>query len=369
MVDSPPPRGAEPEVESEAPTHPPRYGWFAGVLEGSTGSAGALRAAVARINELRTVPADLEIDGGRFSLLLSDEPIRGERLTLDQQAGLLEGLQSVVDASSKPDSVESTLRGTLVYDDFVVETLFACAEGAVGPVSRRRGIVEADRSNTPQAGGTALGDSIDASLNSLGRKRGFALLVLMVIGGALVAWQRGYVDQLRDTFFAAKADTLEASTGPFDDALTIVIEERSGGYRCHLERGPGYPETADAVQARIDAAVTPEDRAAASAIGSGGMVYLVLLDESGKALETAPVSLGPLLKEDTNSFEAKLRGRISASRVELRLFPPGPTGAGKDRDKTAPGPKSSAESAPVEAPVSGAPVSGNEGSGNEGSGR
>ena len=131
-------------------TATPRFGWFAGVLEGSVGNRDEMRAAADAVRDLGIVGCDLEILGGRFSFLFDEDPVPGERLTVDRQDELLASLAALVEAAADGAAVESTLRSSLVHPTSVVETLFSVRGGQLEPISRRRDLEERDRAREPQ---------------------------------------------------------------------------------------------------------------------------------------------------------------------------------------------------------------------------
>ncbi|MEM6671201.1 MAG: hypothetical protein AAF726_00075 [Planctomycetota bacterium] len=319
MGDVPPPIDRTPAPGGSTPgggRGVPRYGWFGGVVEGRVGDPDAMRGVAEQITALGVVACDLEIEGGRFSLLFDDASVPGERLTLDAQNALVDGLQAIL-RSAAPGTVESTLRGALVYPTSVVETLFAVKDDQFVPVSRRRDLDEHDRAHAPDAGGerSASGDA----LARLGTKRGLALLALIVLASGLFAWNRGYFGLLRDTLFSPDASELAQSTGAFGDALELSVEERFAMYVCTVRRGPAYPGDAEAADRLIDAAVTAEERAAAMAITGGGEIGVVLFDKNRNRLEVAPVALAPLLTDEGASVEVEVRSRLRGQRVELSV--------------------------------------------------
>lgn len=331
MADTPPPRGRgprEPEIDDDPPLGEPRYGWFAGVIEGRIGDADGLRGATDQLARLDVVACDLEIEGGRFSFMFDEQPVAGAKLTIEKQDGLVDGLQRLVDAAAGSSATESTLRGSLVHADCVIETLFAVRDGRIDPVSRRRALEERDRALAP--GGPGGPGAIEDPLARIGRQRAIALIALILVGGGLLAWSGGYVDVLRNTFLSRAASELESDTGPFADALTLEVEQRFGKYVCEIGRGPGYPATADEVEALIDAAVTAEERAAASAIGDGRTVGVVLVDDEGAPLTSAPVPLAKLLADEDATIEVTIAAKLAGTRVELSIDP---SPRRKDREK------------------------------------
>ena len=80
----------------ELPVGPPRYLWFAGILEAPRPDAsrdGNLRRIAGEIDRLGLGRAELELDGGRFSLLLGENSLKGEKITDAARVRFLELLQ------------------------------------------------------------------------------------------------------------------------------------------------------------------------------------------------------------------------------------------------------------------------------------
>lgn len=306
------------EVLDEDLPGTPRYGLFAGVLEGGVEDAASLRNAAARIERLGVVGCDLEVDGGRFSFLFDEAPVPGERLDAAARESLVEGLQAVVAASARPAEVESTLRCSLVYGADVVETLF----GIVGPelrgISRRRPLEASDRVAASTAGDLAPSSALE-SLGGTGRRHGVVVLLLLALGGVLLAWQSGYLSLLRDGLYASDAEALASTAGPFGETLELTLESRFATYECTVARGARYPITAEDVEALLRAAVTAEDRAAATAVADGDTIWIRLLTEEGETVEAASVSLRSLLTDPEGTVQCKLRARLRGRRVDLAL--------------------------------------------------
>ena len=81
------------------PGGPVRHGWFAGILEGRRGDVETLRNAVRRLNALGLAHADLQLEGGRFNLLLDERIVPGSRFGPEVSTAFVERLQEIVDAS------------------------------------------------------------------------------------------------------------------------------------------------------------------------------------------------------------------------------------------------------------------------------
>lgn len=316
---------SRPELEGwtrAASDRAPEYGWFAGVLDGRVGDATLLRAAAQRVEALGLVGTDLEVDGGRFSFMFEEARVAGARLTVGGQDALVEALQGLVDAAAPARAVESTLRCSLVFEDHVVETLFAPLDGQLRPVSRKRPLEARDREHA-----TALGD--EAGAGRMDRRRGLVVLLLVLVGGGLFAWQRGYVARVRDALSTRASEDLQRELGPFRAALALEVESRFGRYECAVRRGATYPTHAADVDAWVAASITTEERAAANAVGDGATIWLRLVDEGGVTLEATRVDLRPLLSDPDGRCRVELRARLKGARVELALD------AGRTREELA----------------------------------
>ncbi|MEM9379070.1 MAG: hypothetical protein AAGB93_03895 [Planctomycetota bacterium] len=302
---------------SDDPTVP-RYGWFAGVLEGHLGDPDGLRAATASIQALRMVGCDLEIDGGRFSFLFDEKPVPGPRLSVDNQHALVAGLQALVIAAASTAPLESTLRGSLVYPTSVVETLFAVQDGQIQPVSRRRGLEERDRAHAP---GMSAGSQVESALGGVDAKRGILLLALVLLAAVGVAWNRGYLDLVGETLFSRSAEEVPSRTGPFGEMLELEVEKSLGKFVCRVRRGPAYPTTADEIDALAANAKTPAARAAANAVGNGGVVGVALMDDQREIVVSGEVRLAALLEDEEAEVEVPLRAKLRGRIIELVLDP------------------------------------------------
>lgn len=294
----------------------PRYARFGGVLEGGVDDAGALRAAAARIP---AAPNDLIIEGGRFTLHFDDVVVPGERVDVAAQDALLDALSDVVRAADGGRALESTLRATLVHHDRVVETLFTIetsgGERTLAPITRERRTTPADL-----AEGASDGDGgLDAPFRGLGRGRGLALLALIVAGAALAAWRAGYVDMARSALDSTAAEDLAAEPGPFGDALVVTVERTMLRWECEVSRGPAYPTTPEALDARIARATTNAERAAARVAGEGGAAWLRGLDADGEVVASARIELGDLVGDADATVSASLGPRHRIVSVALAL--------------------------------------------------
>lgn len=320
MAEPPPRPGANPDpevVDDGAPSGPPRYGWFGGVLEGRVGDPTALRKAFEELDRSTAVPCDLDVDGGRFSLLFAEATVDGASLTVERQDQLLEGLGRVLAQSADPAAAESTLRGSLVFGGEVVETLFAVRDGRLDPVSRKRPLSQRDPSGGDARAGSLGG--LDAPFRDVARGRGIMVLALVLVGGSLAAWRSGYVSLAYDAITAPAADEVEVSTGVFAETLSLELDRRFTDYVCEIDRGALYPATPEDANALMDGAATTGERAAMSAVADGETIWVRVVDDEGLTLSAERIELRALLAEDEGPIETRVRARAGGVRVELAL--------------------------------------------------
>lgn len=290
------------------PAPPPEVrtgAWFDGVLIGAVEDLGELERAVSDFNAAGMARARLEVDGGRFSLLLDDRRLPVDAGREPAIRALVERLDAVAAAASRRGELESTLRSVTVEREEVVERLFAARGRALEVVGRRRPRQPSDERRFPAHFEGAPRD---------GRRLLFTALGLLLVFGVL-AWQHGYVDRL----FAPRAASLEVDCGLFAPRLAADVDSHLGDYVVTVRRGAGYPATAQAVEEQIGAATTPLERAAARAVADGSRIYVRLEDRDGKVLAVAPVELRALLGADGGRVACELGGRIDARRVRLDL--------------------------------------------------
>ena len=105
-----PDTGKRSDVGPQLPEGKPSYLWFAGIVEGrrdpgasQSGPNGAdgghdaeLRRITAGINELNLGHAELELDGGHFSILLAEETVDGEHASVANREAFLKLLQELL---------------------------------------------------------------------------------------------------------------------------------------------------------------------------------------------------------------------------------------------------------------------------------
>ncbi len=289
-----------------APGGAPQALIFDGIVDGRVRDARGLRDAVDQLSACGAGAFRVDFSGGRYNLLPVDTHVPPERFDEAAQSNFLDRFQAVVDAS-QPESVETTLRCKLVYEDEVAETLFVVRGAAVEPVTRRR----------PRGGQDAPALPPAAEGPPLGIRRRELLLVapLLLLAGGLFAWQSGYIDRV----LAARAETLATDPGPFGDMVSLSVERSWGNYQVTLTRGPGYPEDPEALAARRDAGATLALQAACAVVGDGDELYVQLQNADGKVLEQQPARLRRLLSDPDAEVVVELSGRVSVAAVTLSL--------------------------------------------------
>ena len=286
-----------------APSGPAQHGRFAGILEGAVATRPELERITAEINALGLAHADLEVDGGRFSLLLDEQTVPGNALSSECLSEFGRLLGELTRASADPASVESTLRCTTVHGDTVVETMFAPVRGEMRAVSRVRPAEADDRVRTSTA------------LQPLGRRRVTLIGGLFALALAMFTWQSGLLDRV----FSVDATQLEIDEGPFRGLLHAEAESSWGSYRVTLQPGADYPVTSAELRALLAKVETTAARAAILAVANGNVIFVRLLDDAGDVLTFAPVLLRGLIDNPEGDVVAMLPGRRVAHSIVLGL--------------------------------------------------
>jgi len=297
--------GAESPPPLQPPTGAPLAAFVEGLLDGRVGDASALHAAIARLQTAGAGPFRAEVLGGRFSLLPAATQVTGAPFEEAAQAQFLQALQGVA-AAAAPGSVETNLRCRLVYADVVTETLFVVRGGQIEPLTRVRPRTADDGLGVPRAPAVPFG---------LRRRELLFAAPLLLLAGGLVAWRSGWIDRV----LSARAEQLRAETGPFGAMLQLRVEPAWGNYRVTVTRGPEYPANASALAARRDGTEDLVARAAITAVGDGGAIFVQLLGPDDKVLAEQRTELRPLLTAADGAIEAKLPGAMQAASVRLSL--------------------------------------------------
>ena len=172
-----PPESSE-DLAGGLPTGPPLYLWFGGILEGKRRSSdddATLRGIVDAINRLGLGRAELEIDGGTFSVLMVETTLAGDRVRQEQREAFVRHLQEILDTVGPAAGVESTLRCTEVFADRTAESLFAPMGAEMRSVGRLRETNESDRRHAPVSE-----SAIGSGLSRIGRRNALITLALAV---------------------------------------------------------------------------------------------------------------------------------------------------------------------------------------------
>jgi len=289
-----------------------KYAWFAGILEGHSGDNDRLRQTVAELNALGSIDADLELDGGQFSVLFDDLTLAGGAFAADLLDRLPRLLQEIVDAARDPARVTSTVRCTVVHEDGVVETLFAPVSGVMRGVSRPRRVKPEDLERAPAA--AAVGN-----VSGMGPVRSTLIGALMLVAFAMLAWQSGFVERLT----SVESSTLTVDNGPFGELLTAEIQPNWGNYRVLLRRGQSYPKDVAQQRQLEEQAATLAERSAVLMLTQGRHLYLRLISDTGETLAYYPVDTRPLLTSDEAPAVGHLPGRSIARSIQLSISPGG----------------------------------------------
>ncbi|MFN3241461.1 MAG: hypothetical protein ACE37K_08105 [Planctomycetota bacterium] len=288
------------------PAGAPRSLIVEGIVDGRVLDAQALREAVARLSACGAGEFRIDVTGGRFNMLPVDTHVPPEGFDSAAQSNFLDRLQELVDAA-QPNSIETTLRCKLVYDDEVAETLFVVQGTTVEPVTRRRPRTVQDAPALPTM-------EAEASLG-MRRKELLWIAPLLLVLGGVFAWQSGYIDRV----LAVRAEEMNTDTGPFGDMVAMKLERSWGNYHVTLTRGAGYPTTPDALAARKQSSSDLTEQAACAVVGEGDQLFVQLLDDQGKVLEAARTELRPLLTDADGEVLVRLPGKMSVKSVRLSL--------------------------------------------------
>jgi hypothetical protein len=283
----------------------PRFAWFDGIVEGRLGDASLVRDAASRANAAGFGRMDVGVDGGRFSVLMSEDTVGARSMTDENRRLFANTLAEIAAASAGP--VESTLRCTEVFRNEVRETLFLAEGASIRALTRTRPVTEADLFRNPDGG--------PPRESSMGRGRLAVVLALLLVAFGAVAYFGGWVDRV----LAARAESLSVDTGPFADYVDVSVEKSWGVYEVTLRRGKGFPVENARIEQLKAKAVTPADRAALDVVATGGKLWLRLEDTQGNGLAATSCELRPLLAGDDRTVVEHLPGYMSAARVKLSL--------------------------------------------------
>jgi hypothetical protein len=253
---------------AEWPPGPVDHARFGGILEGRHDDPAPLEGAVARLNEMGLVEAELEIEGGRYSLMLDGGRIPGRRMSDSALAELVDCLGDLVEGSGHPETAECTLHCSVLARGAVRETLFVPRDGRVHAMSRVRAVAEGCAEPDPEV--------TTAALRRFGRRQAIWIAAVLLAAFGLAAWQSGYIDRI----LSRDPERIKVDTGPFGEDLAVVLDNTWGNYEVTLRRGPSYPTTEEAITKRREAAADLPHRAALGILSEGGTIYVQLRDGS-----------------------------------------------------------------------------------------
>ena len=241
-------------------------------------------------------------------MLLSEVTLAGARFGGGRPERFREELETLLELLPQGQSVESTLRCTMVHEGAATETLFGVVGGRLRPVSRQRPLREKDHVRAPSHGQIA-------ALQGLGPGRMIAVLVLLLVGFGLGAWQTGYIDQL----FAPGVERLGTELGDFDGLVRLDIEKSWGVYKLELRRGARFPAKSSEVEALLAERESTKAQAAVRLVADGSRIWVQLRDADGKVLHAGSAALRPLLEEPDAVVKLSLKGRIGVREIRLAL--------------------------------------------------
>ena len=298
----------------KAPNGPLKAAWFGGILEGPVGPSESLRKAVAQIQALGFVRADLELERGRFSLMFDQTPIAGSRMDSEKSRRLVELLQDVVQESPKPEHIESTLHGSEVYSDQVVETLFAVRSGELECVSSQRAVNQGDLQRVQGASG----DPPSLSLPRMSKPMLALCFGLFLLVGGLLTWRSGLWSQIS----AAQADSLRVETGSFGQLLQVEVDGSWGQYRIAISRGADYPSDPAAVTAlESSATTTAQNRSDPMRVGRSEHLFATAR-QGGQGLGCQAHGTGRAVGKDRAPQGRAARSPSGQSLAPLHQFGP-----------------------------------------------
>ncbi|MEM8882760.1 MAG: hypothetical protein AAGD14_01670 [Planctomycetota bacterium] len=292
----------EPVITPEGPVVRARFG---GILDGRVDTPETLQEAARRLGDVGVATVDLDIDGGRFTLMLEEDWVAGERMTDEAMQAFVAELQRFIDTTADPVSVESTLSCVQIYGNAVLETLFQTRGGQLSVFGRARPIEEDDAAFEQRT-------ELQREIARVDKRKAIGIVALLMIGFGLMAWHSGYVDRL----MAASASSLTLDAGPFEGMLSMSVEKKWGLYHVTLAPAAAFPEEGAEIPAGSDRA----RRAAWRIAESGGTLYVQLRSASGEVLESVEGELRVLVAGgEDRAVVVRLPGRIEGARVRLDL--------------------------------------------------
>ena len=300
-----PPKLPQAEAELDEPGEL-RAAWFGGMIEGPRGSDEALQKALTQLNQVQLARVDLELDARQFSVLVDDRPLDAQQWKGERLEAFVEHLQALISAAQAPQRVESNMRCVELYEKRVVETLFAVIHGKLHCTSQVR---------APRPSDEELLRRYDQGLGI--RRMGWGKRLALFFGASLLAASVGWRIGLDDLFFPAEASELRLNTGYFGELLEMRVEPVFGGYEVTLKRGARYPRSAADHLALAQDTEPLSRHVATQAVGSGGELFVRVLDQDGQPLASSALYLEALLDNETAELSITLPGFRSAKGLEL----------------------------------------------------
>ena len=288
----------------KSPELPSGQGWtfFDGLMEGPRGDDEALRAGFESLQSTGFVRGDLELEGGRFSFLLDDDPRRG---IIDDELRdrIVAGFNGVLSGAG-PGETTSTLRATELFPTEVRETLFAVEGDTVRPVTRMRERTTEDLTRIP----------LPRSQSERGPNHRALSIAGAIILALLLIWQLGFIDRM----FSPDASELKRDLGPFQDLLEIELSDDWGNYVVAIRRGERYPADREAVKALLAERVELKEAAGVNAVADGTRISVILRDDEDNPMIGQHVSLDGLFDEE--ELLVPLPGLRGAVTLSLSLY-------------------------------------------------
>lgn len=306
----PPPLSAD-RTKSAEPRDENAFFWFDGILEGPIGDRDALRSAVIKLDAIGIVSVNLELDGGKYSVLLDDKSKLLEGVNDAQRLKLIQSIQDIVELSAAPNKVESTLRCTEVSSSSVHETLFALQNGKVEKISRRRSANSDDLLRRPRPI-SVLGETFVG-----GKSRRLMIGGLIVLFCLAIGIQFGIADRI----FAPEPSEITIEHRQFGNYLTSSMDKKWGVYTLTITRGESFPSSMAEFDAIAKAAARLDESATLGVLARGETAYIQMLDDKDGVLYQKGVSLKPLLLADDASIQVLMPGFRKTSSIQLALAP------------------------------------------------
>ncbi len=285
--------------------------WFDGILEGPVGDRDMLRHSTNRLDAIGIVGTNLEIEGGKFSILLDDRSRKMSATSQRDRQRFVDLVEEVVSLSSDPMRVESTLRCTEIQGATAQETLFAVAGGKIQKISRTRKATNEDYVRKPRPT-SVMGQEFESP-----KSRKIFVATLVAFCAVAVAWQFGVIDKA----MAPAANEIVIKQDTFGSLLAVDIKKNWGIYSVTLSRGQDFPQSMSQFMAKVAAAPTMKEAAMFGAVARGETIYVRLVDENEDVLFEKGLSMKPLLLDRDGEVTVLVPGMRVAQSLHLALAP------------------------------------------------